>query len=841
MSRSGLLQRLFVSRPSTVTKKARPRLGVEALEAREVPSFGLPTYKSGLADVSAPEHVKAGDYVTVSVNNGWPSAISMSWADLDDVQLDGKPVPATGGVATLYDWGYDGIPQPDPDGGAMINLPTGAHTVRFHIEPDAPDQTIEINGTPGVSHGSWASGPFVVVGGSYYGHPWATAVPFEIDGNTRNPLKLAVTGHAPHGNKAEAEDIVTYRVTSSTTRKDMTSYTVTTTIPAGSTLVPNSFTGRVPTVNGNQLVWKLTGTDAKKRSIASTFKVQVAKEDQLGTLRALKLAAVAETVSKAKGTETRNIEQEMKLVRATQVTGVVKDLKLAFPQTNSVTTPALANVEVRLLKKGTNAVLDTATTDGAGKFEVQAPRPGKYILEVTSKVDRYQLRTKEIKAGDDEVVQRIEVNIDDKRTEPFKADDVFLPVQVLNRTAQLMKTLHDVRPQILGGIVNAVVEPFIPDFMRFGYDLDSVNNLVDKVLSSGKNEQFVGVYDGTGKKDIVNGLIRVNAFMETLALRLDATLKHADTFAKALALMVSTNLIPALAATRPQKKLTQVEQVAKFTALNAKIITMSTVIPWTLKTLFSTFNLSQAARDKISTIVFNVARYAFDKYTGQTMDDLLFETIFTGIRTGATAGYLQANINGLFGVRGSQNTLDETAAMAARKVYSEGTNATLAYMETLWGKIDDRAKFVETVSANAQTVLNYARLITGLRDVYTGGSAATGSPVKPGDVGIIGKMLDSMNSKLWPVTDLANATKAQFFQNAFKATMVYMLPLYVLPIGLPVLELYTVDPLVEAIGKGSMSGPIATQIDPPPSANFQPLFDALAKFVLNAATSSLVL
>lgn len=50
-------------------KWERSILGVETLEARECPA-GWGAYASSLASVSSPGLVKAGDYVTVSVNAG---------------------------------------------------------------------------------------------------------------------------------------------------------------------------------------------------------------------------------------------------------------------------------------------------------------------------------------------------------------------------------------------------------------------------------------------------------------------------------------------------------------------------------------------------------------------------------------------------------------------------------------------------------------------------------------------------------------------------------------------------------------------------------------------------
>lgn len=807
--------------PAPKARKCLP-LRVEPLEAREVPA-GWAAYASSYGTVSAPERVKAGQTVVVEVNaRNSPADVSMSGADPNDVLVDGVKASATSGHAGLYDYGGWGMAQPVPLDGAKVHVAKGEHTVRFHIKETAPDAAVVITGTPGVPYGAVATGPFVVLGSGSW---WSTPVGFEIDGNLRESINLTVTATSPHGAVAWPGDVVTYNLSARAPLTDLVEFKLETAVPYGTTLVPGSVTGFRPSVDGGHIVWKKTKADPWSNTFGVSFRAKVNAEEDLGSLRALRLSATATKVGKETGTETRSADHEMKLVRATQISGTVKDLKLAFPQTIHIKEVPLADATVRLWQKGVGRILDVATTDASGKYEVQAPHPGTYVVEVSALANRYQQGTK--LNGTATVFQRFEVVIEKDRAEPFRADDVFVPVQVLNRTAELMKKLHDVRPQILGGWVNVLAEGMFPDFMNFGYDVTAVSGLVTRVFDRSKEETF-RVYDGTGARDTLNGLIRVNAFMETLSLRLDQVLKDADSFGKAVALFISTNLIPALGAMRKQPKLTDVEQVVKFTALDFKIATMTMMGP-ALKFLFDKVHAPPRARDMISTFVFNVARYAFDRYTGQAADDLLFEFIFTTVRTGLGAGYVKAAVSGAFGVRGTQQVLDEAAWMADRKGYAGDTNATLAYLDRLWGKVDDRVKFAQGIVGDAQWYLNITRLVTGLRDVYVGGSEATGTPVKPGDVGLIGRILDKMNEKVWPLLpeQKGSATPAMWFQQAFKGTMIYLLPMYVLPIGLPILELYSVDPMMEAIGRGSMSGPIDADIDPPPSTSWQAVYDAL--------------
>jgi hypothetical protein len=825
---TALARLLGMEHRNPLRNRQRSVLAIERLEARECPADWSP-YKSSLASISAPDQVKAGEYFVFSVNAGSSAAVSVSNGDPSDFYLDGAKVEAGGGIATLYNCSSPSI---SPEGGAKVSISAGSHQIKVRIDDEAADSKPTLV-TSQYSSYQYYKGPFVVVGGSFYGKPWSTVHGFEIDGTNHGDISLSATITSPHGVEAFPGDTLTIRLTARTTEPAATlkNFELSTFVPGGATLVPNSFYGGTPVISGNRMTWTKTEKDVYRNIISVSFRVKVQSEEQLGQIRKLLSRSTATFTTKSGFSDSRSIEKEMKIVRATQINGTVFDVVSQFPAMNSVlTNRVLEGITVKLMEKYSGRVVATTTTGADGKYEINAPKPGTYIVEYSKAVDRFSIYYKKMLPGWWNLRQRREVTIEKDRTTPLKADDLLLPVSIVNRTAVLMEKLHDLRPLIFGGWINFAVEPILPNFLNYGYDLRAVDSLISQAVNYSWRDKFTGVYTGTGEKDIFNGLIRVNAFMETLAQRQEVTLKHADTFAKATALMITTNLIPGLSSIMPKQKLTPDELATKFSVLRIKIFTMSVVLPQTMKFLFSHFNFSVQAREMISAAVFNIARYTFDKWTKQSIDDMLFEVIFTGIRTGLTLGYMKAATTGAFGVRGTQQPLNEVAYMAQRKVYAEDTNATLAYMDKLYNKVLDRTKFVEGVTYNAQQTLNWMRAITGFRDAVVGGKDATGNPIDPATQNVCMKFLDRWNQKVWPVVNKATATKMDWFKNGFKYTMLYFLPFYVLPIGLPVLELYAVDPYMEAIGKASMSGPLP-ESEHKPNGFFDTLWNDMANFV----------
>lgn len=180
----------MTARAAPVTEAApAPEQKISKAEPASKPST-IPDYNSGCTQVlTGPSVVYPGDLVTVTAKANVDGVCASAWVWMSyavEVEIDGAPGEA-GGDNYIYDYCYDGTPQPIVPGGVGVMLPdSGTHTITFYIPEDLlySNCVREVeNGTPCSSNNGNTRnvvGPAIVMSGSGGTHGWSTVKFYDL-------------------------------------------------------------------------------------------------------------------------------------------------------------------------------------------------------------------------------------------------------------------------------------------------------------------------------------------------------------------------------------------------------------------------------------------------------------------------------------------------------------------------------------------------------------------------------------------------------------------------------------------------------------------------------------
>jgi uncharacterized repeat protein (TIGR01451 family) len=431
------LRRLLGKSPTLPNRRRSYRPAIESLEARALlavagPGINAANYKSGVGDASAPSHMDAGKWYTVSVqlhdtNWGAGASLSVSYALTKGLTLDGKPVSADAGGAGLYDYSYWGLPQPVPAAGATVAIPDdkSVHKVRFRLSshaPDGPNKRIKTTG-PGQYVGPW-----VVLGNG----AWSTPVPFTVGGKDYR-LNLSLDASSPHGRKADPGDVLTYTVHAHA-NEPVQSLDFTSALPSGTTLVPGSISaGGALQADGQSMQWHFTSATA-----TGHFQVQVNDAGDLPPNLTQLTASVSGTaVTAERDTDTGDATLQTPLAAGIKIVGDVHDTEV---DGSDETEQPLDDAVVTLVN-GKGATVAESATDASGNYTITAPRDGTYTLRIEHTADKYEAASRQLVADGWTLfdTQTVVLHDEDK---PVQAKGTSLPVSYAHEIALSLDTMN---------------------------------------------------------------------------------------------------------------------------------------------------------------------------------------------------------------------------------------------------------------------------------------------------------------------------------------------------------------------------------------------------------------
>jgi hypothetical protein len=627
----------------------------------------------------------------------------------------------------------------------------------------------------------------------------------------------------PSEMRVHPSDTVSYRITVNS-QDPGGPFSVTASVPAGTDVMPGSIgDGGVlgADTRGNPMIsWKLPGGSQAETSFA--VKVDDAKHLPKNITKLIVIARANAVIDG--DTLTGEGHAQSSVQGPLSIDGKVLNVVLDFPNRTLVNTSRpLEGLTVVLKSADGQTTYDTETTDAGGSFEVTAPDPGTYLVQVSAPVDLYDDGSGKVIIGADQLYQNRTVTVNKNQTQPTQLKDILLPVALLDREAMLFQTLNALTvPARVGGLGNIT-----GTVLKYHYNTSVAEAVVQRTVVRSANTPFTGIYTEKGAayinahpgahftdvKDDLNADIRLTAFMELLALRFSGPptgggsaqvypddIDLADQFAKATALFVTLQTMKALSKAKYLKAGSPT--VTQLGLQAFKIDTLADTVGRIIPPLFQQLaKIDPKFNDpnfqaQVRNVIYLAVRFTFDAFTGQVKDDAVFEVIFDGLRLALLNSYQSLDINGgLPWLNGSQQALTDVELRARSHDFTGDTNQVLASLEQQDGNLTTEIATMLRIGSTAQAYINALRLSDGLTAAWVKiKGTSLGGPGGPNGTEVKGLLagLDTLAS----ITNKITAGP------------------YALVIGLPLAELYLRDPKIRDMGRtavGDVPGGSAAQ------------------------------
>lgn len=632
----------------------------------------LGPYKSGCGSVGlSSSRVRPGDKLTVSVSYGTgicnASAVSCSYA-LPDVVIDGQPAKAGGGFPPMYH--YD-PPRPAPAAGVVVSLPGGtSHTIEFTIDPRAPDACLEL-----AADGSTIRGPFVVLGS---GSTWSTPVAFEIDRKAGRDVSVSISAQTRKPDEVLPGEKFTYSITA-TADQTAKRLKIASPVPSGVVLVgAPSDGGRV---QKGDVVWDFS--DVAEKTV--TYEVQVRDAKRLKKIK--QIAASGRASAKfEKGSASDESRIFTKVAKPTTVRGTIRDVKLDFPKKTFVDeNDAYRGAKIEL-RNTQGDVVDSTTSDGGGRYEVEADDAGTFTLHVEGRADRYDTGSNSIDPLLT-VVQERTVEIADL-TDPPKTEDVWLPAGLLAHASRSLSSVNNLKYNFAG---------FVPHTFRM--DTTGIETEI-QLLAEAKNQR----YRPASEAHEPNGwdaLVRLSACLDSVGRRYVDMAIAVDDLAKIIPVAILIQLMQKEGGNFSSKYAGVKSEFAPATAGSrlteaAKITTLAYLVGNYLPPLLDRLGLPPTQKALVLELTYKLVRFGLNLFVpGMNTGDLAFEVILQAARTAIfEGGMIAARIY-------MQEEVDHAYTLFAQKQVA-GTHAdALAALSLFDDRVFDRSKQLHRITLDA--------------------------------------------------------------------------------------------------------------------------------------------
>ena len=529
--------------------------------------------------------------------------------------------------------GSDGKPKAD-DNGTVITLAAIGFNERATITGNTAATVNGVATFPDLTFPK--KGVYTIQATDAAADPAATSTKFVISGGT---LNLTINSRSPHKTNpgVASGDIIFYDLNVSS-KNPIQSSVITDTLPAGFT--PTDINDGGVFAN-NVITWTTTDHDV-------SFQMTVPGADALAKLKSITTAAHVTSTYTDTTTDDADATDTVKIAGSLKVTGTLHDAQFQFPAKLSVATPALGGITVNLIDPSDGSTIDTAKTARNGTFTVTAAQPGDYTVQFDAVVPTYSSASNGLSSSHAYAGQP--VTIPPGNTKPIKVGDLYLPVTFFTTASKVLNSLNNYTTSGFQNLPAAKLDLF--QFDTTGPEA-TIHNLLGSAASPSPLLNVKSLKIG-GPTDPWVAAMRAVAALATVDSRFTDTYRLADQTGKALSVIASAAFSAALgklAATKTQapfiyNALGPGFRLSSVSAVTAKLAQATRVAGLTtlgavLPSLLDAAGVPAAKKGAILGVVFNLARYGSDLFTGRLIDDLGFEAVFNLFRITADAAILE--------------------------------------------------------------------------------------------------------------------------------------------------------------------------------------------------------
>jgi len=610
-----------------------------------------PSVINGLGLLSANGSVfQGGDTVIVNVtltSDYWCQNMILGVPYAVSATLNGEAVPRDD--RSYYDHFFDFNPHHNPTGPMyFIALPGGAgsHTATFKLKRGVNAKHTSDVDDNGVTQ---LNGPYIILDRPQY-QMWASILPIQLGGEFTK-VKVTKDAAPPREKGAKPEEEVTFTV-NATANAGLKKLSIDDQIPDGATLVEGSITGG-GVAQGRRIKWNGTVSP-----LGGTYKVKLGKVPDLPRNPEALVSTVTAKATFDEGSIANDRANSfVPIIFPWRIKGQVMDIVFDASKSSDVRFPKTGGKLVELLNSS-NAVVDSDTTDGGGRFRVFASDSGKYKLRVRGDVDNFDIGTEKIVPNGTslEELREVEIAEADPDDKVFK-QDVYLPVSLHNQVIKqvnALRTFVSLKYQfVLADITSVEIQGLIGKLVDFEangrYNISPILSMLAKARANnfinsatGEKVYFDRLYREGDQQDGWNAVLRMSCFVEMLAKRQKSFAGFGQFCAKAISIAISSTVVaksmPAIAKRNGWARPTDAQNL--FGA--AKVGTMAFGAGFILPGVLDSLGVTGAKKEFYMETISKVARYSLSAFAlylndpGSLTGDLLFEVVFNVMRVGGT-------------------------------------------------------------------------------------------------------------------------------------------------------------------------------------------------------------